>query len=79
MITDYSDQLKNVYLKYNRLHNELSNLEKLAQDLSNQQTMLSQELDDNRKTEKFLINKIEESINRKITQEDLMQIININE
>ena len=41
--------------------------------------MLSQELDDNRKTEKFLINKIEESINRKITQEDLMQIININE
>jgi hypothetical protein len=79
MITDYSDQLKNVYLKYNRLHNELSNLEKLAQDLSNKQTMLSQELDDNRKTEKFLINKIEESINRKITQEDLMQIININE
>ena len=79
MITDYSDQLKNVYSKYNRLHNELSNLEKLAQDLSNQQTMLSQELDDNRKTEKFLINKIEESINRKITQEDLMQIININE
>ena len=79
MITDYSDQLKNVYSKYNRLHNELSNLEKLAQDLSNQQTMLSQELDDNRKTEKFLINKIEESINRNITQEDLMQIININE
>jgi hypothetical protein len=79
MITDYSDQLKNVYSKYNRLHNELSNLEKLAQDLSNKQTMLSQELDDNRKTEKFLINKIEESINRKITQEDLMQIININE
>ena len=79
MITDYSDQLKNVYSKYNRLHNELSNLEKLAQELSNQQTMLSQELDDNRKTEKFLINKIEESINRKITQEDLMQIININE
>jgi hypothetical protein len=79
MIPDYSDQLKNVYSKYNRLHNELSNLEKLAQDLSNKQTMLSQELDDNRKTEKFLINKIEESINRKITQEDLMQIININE
>lgn len=79
MITDYSDQLKNVYSKYNRLHNELSTLEKLAQDLSNKQTMLSQELDDNRKTEKFLINKIEESINRKITQEDLMQIININE
>lgn len=79
MITEYSDQLKNVYLKYNRLHNELSNLEKLAQDLSNKQTMLSQELDDNRKTEKFLINKIEETINRKITQEDLMQIINTNE
>jgi hypothetical protein len=68
-----------VYLKYNRLHNELSNLEKLAQDLSNKQAMLSQELDDNRKTEKFLINKIEETINRKITQEDLMQIINTNE
>jgi|694.fasta_scaffold04263_20 hypothetical protein len=79
MITEYSDQLKNVYLKYNRLHNELSNLEKLAQDLSNKQAMLSQELDDNRKTEKFLINKIEETINRKITQEDLMQIINTNE
>lgn len=79
MITEYLDQLKNVYLKYNRLHNELSNLEKLAQDLSNKQAMLSQELDDNRKTEKFLINKIEETINRKITQEDLMQIINTNE
>lgn len=79
MITEYSDQLKNVYSKYNRLHNELSNLEKLAQDLSNKQAMLSQELDDNRKTEKFLINKIEETINRKITQEDLMQIINTNE
>ena len=79
MITEYSEQLKHVYLTYNKLHSELSNLEKLAHELSNKQTMLSQELDDNRKAEKLLINKIEEVINRKITQEDLMQIINIHD
>lgn len=71
----HSNQLKELYFKYNKIHNELSKLEKEVQSLLNLQTALSQELNETRNKEKELINKLELEINRKITQEDLHQII----
>ena len=68
-----------IYLKYQTLHNTISSLEKETQELMNRRTQLSQELDETRKEEKSLINKIEEKINRKLTQDDLLKIIENNE
>jgi hypothetical protein len=79
MEIQHSKKLREIYLKYQTLHNTISSLEKETQELMNRRTQLSQELDETRKEEKSLINKIEEKINRKLTQDDLLKIIENNE
>lgn len=70
-----SNQLLEIYTKYQSLRSELKSLEDKAQSLANRQAQLSRELDETRKKEKFLINKIEEQLGRTLTQEDLLEII----
>lgn len=69
-------KLKQLYQKYSGLHGELTELQSQLQNLLNRQTAVSQELEITRNLEKILINKIEESINRPLTQDDLIKIVN---
>lgn len=75
----HSTQLKKMYSNYSRIHDELATLETEVQILLNRQKALSQELGDTRKAEKELINKIEAELDREITQDDLLQIIQTHE
>lgn len=75
----HSTELKKMYSSYGRIHDELATLETEVQILLNRQKALSQELGDTRKAEKELINKIEAELNREITQDDLLQIIQTHE
>lgn len=69
-------KLKEIHQSYSEFHNELNVLESQLQDLLNRQIRVSQELENTRKSEKFLINKIEEEIQRTLTQEELIKIVN---
>jgi hypothetical protein len=69
-------KLKEIHQNYSEFHNELNVLESQLQDLLNRQIRVSQELENTRKSEKFLINKIEEEIQRTLTQEELIKIVN---
>jgi hypothetical protein len=72
-------KLREIYLKYQTLHNTISLLEKETTSLMNRRALLSQELEETRTEEKFLINKIEDALNRKVTQDDLLKIIKEDE
>jgi hypothetical protein len=79
MINEYSKELKQIYLKYPQIHSEIDELENIVKNVADRREKLSQELKDTRKAELILINKIEESLNRKLTQEDLIKMIELNE
>lgn len=69
-------KLKQIYQRYSQFHGELNSLENQLQDLLNKQIQVSQELENTRKNEKLLINKIEEDIQRTLTQDELIKIVN---
>ena len=69
-------KLKQIHQNYSIFHSELTALQTQLQDLLNRQTRVSQELENTRNSEKFLINKIEEETQRPLTQEDLIKIVN---
>ncbi len=73
------NEIAEVYSKYSSLHAELVNLEKQVTELNENRLKISKELEDTRLAEKILINKLEKSLDRKITQEDLIQIIRNHE
>ena len=75
----YVHELRELYAKYGRLRNDINSVEENVKLLVIKQETLSQELANTRKNELSLINKIEESINRKITQDELLEIINYDE
>ena len=75
MDTNYISQLKNIYTKYRDIHESIHKLQEESILLETKREALHTELDSTRNQEKVLINKIEESLNRKITQEDLFKII----
>lgn len=79
MIQQHNNELKLVYSTYGRIHEEIAELNRIAQDLVNRQAALSQELEYTRKAEKLVINKIEAELDRPLTQEDLLEIIQTNE
>jgi septation ring formation regulator EzrA len=68
--------LKELYLKYSKIHDKLNFLEKEVQSLLNEHKELSNELSTLRDEEKILINKIEEDINRTLLPEEIISIIN---
>ena len=68
-------EIKILHETYSRVHSELDELSKEVTQLLAKQSHLSQELDNTRKTELSIINKIEEQLHRKITQEELIEII----
>lgn len=70
------EQLKKIHQSYYFFHDELNRLQSEVQALLNQQMQLSQELENTRKSEKNLINKIEKELDCKITADDLLKIIN---
>lgn len=72
-------KLREIYLKYQTLHSTINLLEKETTSLMNRRALLSQELEETRTEEKFLINKIEDALNRKVTQDDLLKIIKEDE
>jgi hypothetical protein len=72
-------KLKNIYLKYSNIHQELSSLQTEVQELLNYQEQLSQDLQSTRNFETLLINKIEEATGVKLTTDALIKIINENE
>ena len=72
-------KLREIYLKYQNLHSTINLLEKETTSLMNRRALLSQELEETRTEEKFLINKIEDALNRKVTQDDLLKIIKEDE
>jgi len=69
-------KLKELYLKYSKIHDKLNFLEKEVQSLLNEHKELSNELNALRDEEKILINKIEEDINRTLLPEEIISIIN---
>jgi len=75
MIAEYTQELKKIYYKYPKIHSELTELENIIKDVSDKWHTLGQELEDTRNAERILINKIEESIDRKLTHEDLIQMM----
>jgi predicted nucleic acid-binding Zn-ribbon protein len=72
----HRDQLKKIHQSYYFFHDELNRLQSEVQALLNQQMQLSQELENTRKSEKNLINKIEKELDCEITTDDLLKIIN---
>jgi predicted nucleic acid-binding Zn-ribbon protein len=69
-------KLKAIVHSYSSLRGELSQLKHELDLITSRQTQVHQELENTRNEEKSLINKIEEQLNRKLTQEELLQIIN---
>lgn len=72
---DYT-KLKMLFNNYAILRGELSNLKHDLDLITSRQQQVHQELENTRNEEKSLINKIEEQLNRKLTHDDLLQIIN---
>jgi len=80
MITkEHKEQLIEIFEKYSELRQNLSDLERLTTMLKEQQEIVHQQLTDNRNKEKELINKIEEEIGTKLTQNDLLKIVKKDE
>ena len=76
---EYREQLVRIFEKYSELRQNLSDLERLTAMLKEQQELVHQQLTDNRNKEKELINKIEEEIGSKLTQNDLLKIVKKDE
>ena len=74
-----SVRIKEIYRKYQVLHDEIHELEQQTKTLMSRRERLSQELEETRNEEKVLINKIEEEIGRSVTQDDLIEIIKTDE
>ena len=72
-------KIKEIYLKYSKIHEELSNLQVEVQELLNYRETLSLNLANTRNAEQILINKIEGSTGIKLTTDDLIKIIKENE
>ena len=79
MIPHHNNELRLVYSTYGRIHEEIAELNRMAQELVNRQAVLRQELEYTRKAEKIVINKIEAELDRTLTQDDLLKIIQNNE
>ena len=77
-MNNYKEEILQIYSKYNELRTRLSSLEKVAQTLAEAQLQLHEEMDNTRKDELALINKIEDETGISITQEYLLEIINSN-
>jgi hypothetical protein len=76
---NYFNEIREIYLNYSNLRDELADLEKRAAQLNESRMKIGKELENNRFAERVVINKLEESLNRKITQDDLIQIIKNHE
>ena len=72
-------KLRDLHVRYLRIHEGIKDLEARALELAMEQKRLSLELESTRKEEDEIINKIEKEWGRKIMQEDLAQIIKTNE
>lgn len=70
-----AEDLKQIYLRYAKIYEEIKEIEDLLVELGNRQRLAKQRLTDNREAERFLINKIEKEIGRALTQEDLLEMI----
>jgi hypothetical protein len=69
------EELKKIYHNYSVFHSEIKQLNQELEILLSRQSLLHQHLNSARETEKLIINNLEERINRKITHEDLLQIV----
>lgn len=74
----YKEEIRQLYSKYGELRTRLSSLEEVAKSLADAQIQLHEEMDNTRKAELALINKIEDESNVTVTQEYLLEIINSN-
>lgn len=79
MTLNHKHQLAELFSEYARLHNSLTDVLNQAKQLEATRAALSQQLDDIRNSEKRLINKIEEDLGRKLTQDDLIESLHLNE
>jgi uncharacterized coiled-coil DUF342 family protein len=71
----YKLEIFEIYNKYLDLRKELDDLEKLTQFLKNRQELNHRELSDTRNRENSLINKIEQETGKRLTSDDLLEII----
>jgi hypothetical protein len=71
----YKLEIFEIYNKYLDLRKELDDLEKLTQFLKNRQEINHRELSDTRNRENSLINKIEQETGKRLTSDDLLEII----
>jgi len=74
---DKKDKLEiiEVFERYKTLRDNLTDIERLTNLLSEKQEILHEQLVNNRNREKELINKIETMFGRKITQQELLEIL----
>ncbi len=74
---DKKDKLEiiEVFERYKTLRENLADIEHLTRLLSEKQEILHEQLVNNRNREKELINKIETMVGRKITQQELLEIL----
>lgn len=72
------EELIKLKRRYSEIHNSLTNLAEETALLEAKRTVISQELDNTRKREKELINKIEQYTGEKVDQSVLLKIVNEN-
>ncbi len=72
---NYKNEILGISRRYNELSEALDSIQKTITNLAVTRDNLKKELDANVLKEKDVINKIEESLGRKLTQEDLIDIV----
>ncbi len=78
-MTNEIDELKNLYSKYTMIHDQYSRIEREAKRLEEERLTLSELLNETREAELSLINKIEEGLGKKLSTDDLIEIITNHE
>lgn len=75
MMKRYAPELRHLMKEYIEIHMEMVELDEKIKDLSNDRDEIQSKLDYIRLKESNLINRIEEEIGRKPTQEELQDLI----
>lgn len=72
---EYKNEIIRISSQYAFIHERLSNLQSTITFLIEQRDQIQSELIKNKEDEALVINKIEESIGRPLTQEDLIDLV----
>jgi hypothetical protein len=75
MEKELKGQLRSLHHTYSAVYSQFSRIEKEASRLEDERKVVSQILDNTRELEKDVINKLEETLGKKLTHDDILEII----